>query len=58
MIQKREARIWAVAQGKAVPATIDDSDTGELVRVETNVKARFISPRPRRPRRASSSRRL
>ena len=38
MIQKREERVWAVAQGQPVPATIDDSDTGALVRVETNVK--------------------
>jgi glucose/arabinose dehydrogenase len=38
MIQKREGRIWAVAKGEPVPATIDDSDTGELVRVTSNVK--------------------
>ncbi len=39
MIANREARVWAVAQGKSVPEKIDDSDTGELVRVVTNVKA-------------------
>lgn len=39
MVAKREARIWAVAQGKTVPEAIDDSDTGDLVRVESNVKA-------------------
>ena len=39
MVEKREGRVWAVARGEAVPATIDDSDTGELVRVESNVKA-------------------
>lgn len=38
MIQKREQRIWAVARGENVPTTIDDSDTGALVRVETNAK--------------------
>ena len=39
MVAKREQRVWAVAQGKSVPDKIDDSDTGELARVETNVKA-------------------
>ncbi len=38
MIRNREERVWQVAQGKAVPATIDDSDTGEFVKVVTNVK--------------------
>ena len=39
MVANRERRVWAVARGEKVPATIDDSDTGELVRVESNVKA-------------------
>jgi glucose/arabinose dehydrogenase len=39
MVAKREGRIWAVARGEAVPEAIDDSDTGELVRVDSNVKA-------------------
>jgi lysophospholipase L1-like esterase len=39
MIENREQRIWAVAKGQSVPDTIDDSNTGELVRVESNVKA-------------------
>jgi glucose/arabinose dehydrogenase len=39
MVEKRERRVWDVAQGKSVPAKIDDSDTGELVRVESNVAA-------------------
>jgi glucose/arabinose dehydrogenase len=39
MIENREDRIWAIAQGKAVPATIDDSNTGDFVKVETNVKS-------------------
>src|SRR5262249_7098055 len=38
MIQNRERRIWDIAQGKSVPATIDDSDTGEFVKVDTNFK--------------------
>jgi glucose/arabinose dehydrogenase len=39
MIQNRERRVWNVAQGKPVPPTIDDSDTGELVTVKSNVNA-------------------
>ncbi|MBX6314458.1 MAG: HEAT repeat domain-containing protein [Isosphaeraceae bacterium] len=39
MVAKRDRRVWAVARGESVPETIDDSDTGELVRVESNVKA-------------------
>jgi glucose/arabinose dehydrogenase len=38
MIQNRERRIWDIAQGKTVPATIDDSGTGEFVSVRSNVK--------------------
>lgn len=38
MVQKREERVWAVAKGQPVPATIDDSDAGALVRVTTNAK--------------------
>ena len=38
MIQKREERIWAIAQGKSVADAIDDRDTGEFVKVVTNVK--------------------
>ncbi len=47
MIQKREARVWAVARGEPVPAAIDDSDSGELARVQSNVqdgKIRQTSP--------------
>jgi glucose/arabinose dehydrogenase len=36
MIANREERIWAVAQGKEVPATIDDTGTGDLPKTETN----------------------
>ncbi len=38
MIENREARVWAVAKGENVPATIDDAGTGDLVRVQTNAK--------------------
>jgi glucose/arabinose dehydrogenase len=37
MIANRDLRIWAVAQGKQVPATIDDSSTGENPQIETNI---------------------
>lgn len=36
MIQRRDERIWKIARGESVPATIDDSDTGEFTRIETN----------------------
>lgn len=38
MIANRDARIWAVAQGKEVPAKIDDSNAGEFKAIETNAK--------------------
>ena len=41
MIQNRERRIWDIAQGKSVPATIDDSNTGEFAKVETNFSGRI-----------------
>src|SRR5262249_26167861 len=46
MIAKRESRIWDVAQGKPVPETIDDSETGEFATVKTNVtsKIKITSP--------------
>ncbi len=37
MIVNRDHRIWKVANGESVPAEIDDSNTGEFTRVETNV---------------------
>ncbi|MGD9856386.1 MAG: PVC-type heme-binding CxxCH protein [Planctomycetaceae bacterium] len=36
MVAKRDERIWAIALGRDVPAEIDDSGTGEFVKVETN----------------------
>jgi putative heme-binding domain-containing protein len=38
MIDNRDHRIWAVAQGKSVPAKIDDSNTGDFTKIETNMK--------------------
>lgn len=38
MIAQRDERIWAVAQGKSVPEKIDDSETGEFTKIETNFK--------------------
>jgi glucose/arabinose dehydrogenase len=37
MIANRDQRVWAVAQGKDVPAKIDDSNTGENPTIETNI---------------------
>ncbi|PQO26831.1 PVC-type heme-binding CxxCH protein [Blastopirellula marina] len=37
MIEVRDKRIWDVAQGKEVPAKIDDSGTGEFANIESNV---------------------
>jgi glucose/arabinose dehydrogenase len=39
MVENRERRVWAIARGESVPDQIDDSNTGELTRVESNVKA-------------------
>ncbi|HWL09950.1 MAG TPA: PVC-type heme-binding CxxCH protein [Planctomicrobium sp.] len=36
MIAVRDQRVWETAQGKALPAKIDDSQTGELPKIETN----------------------
>ncbi|HEX5103621.1 MAG TPA: PVC-type heme-binding CxxCH protein, partial [Pirellulaceae bacterium] len=38
MIANRDQRIWAVAQGKEVPPTIDDGNTGVNPKIETNFK--------------------
>ena len=38
MIENRDERIWAIAQGKDVPKEIDDSDTGDLKTIATNFK--------------------
>jgi glucose/arabinose dehydrogenase len=41
MIQNRERQIWDIAQGKLVPASIDDSNTGGFVDVVTNFKGKI-----------------
>jgi glucose/arabinose dehydrogenase len=51
MIEKREARVWSVAKGQAVPETIDDSDTGTLERVVTNARAPIHLTSPEESRR-------
>ena len=37
MIANRDQRVWDVAAGKSVPDKIDDSQTGEFAKIETNV---------------------
>lgn len=37
MVANRDERVWKVAAGESVPATIDDSNTGEFVKVQSNV---------------------
>ncbi len=38
MVQNRDHRIWAVARGQNVAAEIDDSNTGEFAKIESNFK--------------------
>lgn len=37
MVINRDQRIWKIAQGVEVPKVIDDSNTGEFAKVETNI---------------------
>ena len=37
MVSNRDERVWTVAAGGTVPKTIDDSNTGEFVKIESNV---------------------
>ncbi|WP_417737446.1 PVC-type heme-binding CxxCH protein [Rosistilla oblonga] len=37
MTANRDARIWAIAQGRSVPAEVDDSNTLPFINVTTNV---------------------
>jgi glucose/arabinose dehydrogenase len=46
MIDNREKRVWAVAQGKSVPAEIDDSNLPELKDVKTNFKNPIVLTSP------------
>ena len=38
MVANRDQRVWTVAQGKTVPAGVDDSNAGELKQIDTNFK--------------------
>ena len=46
MIANRDQRIWALAQGQGVPEKIDDGNTGEFTKIETNFKnpVNLLSP--------------
>jgi putative heme-binding domain-containing protein len=44
MTAVRDRRIWEIAQGKPVPDGIDDSGTGEIPAVATNVKPEALAP--------------
>jgi glucose/arabinose dehydrogenase len=46
MIDNRDKRVWAVAKGESVPDRIDDSGTGDFVKVQTNKKdpAKILDP--------------
>lgn len=46
MLENRDHRIWEVAQGKSVPAEIDDSNTPDFKDIETNVnrEIEMLSP--------------
>jgi putative heme-binding domain-containing protein len=46
MIDNRDHRVWAVAQGKSVPNHIDDSNTGELKPILTNFKGQVVLTPP------------
>lgn len=46
MIANRDQRIWAVAQGQQVPERIDDGNTGEFAKIETNYKNEVVITSP------------
>lgn len=46
MIAVRDQRIWNVAQGKPVADVIDDSGTGDFVKIETNFASQVIITSP------------
>jgi glucose/arabinose dehydrogenase len=50
MIANRDRRIWAVARGEDVPAVIDDSNTGDLVKIETNFTSPIVITTPQEER--------
>lgn len=46
MIALRDQRVWAVAQGKPVSKTIDDSGTGDPPAIPTNFKSEIVITSP------------
>ena len=50
MIANRDQRIWEVAQGKQIPTVIDDSNTGEFTKIETNFKTPVLLTSPEESR--------
>ncbi len=46
MIDVRDRRVWAVAAGETLSAEIDDSQTGDLPVIETNVAAEVVITSP------------
>jgi glucose/arabinose dehydrogenase/lysophospholipase L1-like esterase len=46
MTANRDARIWAVAQGKAVPEKIDDSNVSPFIEVGTNYTTKIVYKSP------------
>ena len=46
MVKVRDERIWKVAAGESVPDEIDDSGTGEFVKVESNVDREIVLTTP------------
>src|SRR5690606_6212786 len=46
MVKLRDERVWKVAAGEAVPETIDDSGTGEFVKIESNVDREIVLTTP------------
>ncbi|MGI8982289.1 MAG: PVC-type heme-binding CxxCH protein [Pirellulaceae bacterium] len=50
MTANRDQRIWEVAQGKQIPSVIDDSNTGEFTKIETNFKTPVLLTTPEESR--------
>ncbi len=46
MVAVRDERIWKIAAGESVPDEIDDSGTGEFVKVESNVDREIVLTTP------------
>ncbi len=50
MTANRDQRIWEVAQGKQISTVIDDSNTGEFTKIETNFKSPVLLTTPEESR--------